>query len=42
MISAVAAFFTSGAEISESVRIANLASQIVVGKLGTSSLKKKI
>ena len=41
MISAVAAFFTSGAEISESVRIANLASQIVVGKLGTYPIKKE-
>ncbi len=42
MISAVAAFFTSGAEISESVRIANLASQIVVGKLGTHRKKEDL
>lgn len=40
MISAVAAFYTGGAGIPDCVRIANIASQIVVGKLGTYAIKK--
>ncbi len=41
MLSTVAAFYTFGVGIPDSVRIGNIASQIVVGKLGTYAIKKE-